>query len=289
LSTLTKVLIILLTVFSIFLCGIVVTYVANANNYRKQYEALRYSEQTAKANARDAGEKLNETIKVTDQQKAKLSEQINALQIKIEQLEGQLTVSEREKAQMLQRVDALAAEVQTFIKTNDNQASLLEDTIKTWKSVEAELIKEQSRHKETAQLLLEKMAVVATLEADMKRLVEEKAGLQTKLDQLLGQYGKVVVPPMPVTPTKTKVQPAPLTKAIGLKGTVTAVDSKNSLAEISIGAASGVRENMKFHVIRGDEFICDILVLDVDAEKAVGILDLVQDQPRVGDLVSTNF
>jgi hypothetical protein len=46
---------------------------------------------------------------------------------------------------------------------------------------------------------------------------------------------------------------------------------------------------MKFHVIRGDEFICDILVLDVDAEKAVGILDLVQKQPKVGDLVSTNF
>ena len=34
-STLTKVLIVLLTVFSIFLCGIVVTYVANADNQKK--------------------------------------------------------------------------------------------------------------------------------------------------------------------------------------------------------------------------------------------------------------
>jgi hypothetical protein len=36
LSTLTKVLIVLLTVFSLFLSGIVVTYVANADNYRKK-------------------------------------------------------------------------------------------------------------------------------------------------------------------------------------------------------------------------------------------------------------
>ena len=288
-STLTKVLIILLTVFSIFLCGIVVTYVANANNYKKQYKDLRDSEQAARAKARDAVEQLNEMIKVTDQQKKELSEQISLLQTKIGQLDGQLRVAEREKAQMLQRVDGLAAEVQTFIKTNDNQTSLLEDTIKTWKSVEADLIREQSQHKETATVLLDKMAIIATLEADKRRLLEERTQLQAKLDQLLRQYGKVIGPPTPVTPTKAKVRPAPLTKAIGLKGTVTAVDSKNSLAEISIGAASGVKENMKFHVIRGDEFICDILVLDVDAEKAVGILDLVQKQPKVGDLVSTNF
>jgi hypothetical protein len=282
-------LIILLTVFSIFLCGIVVTYVANANNYKKQYEALTYSEQTARAKARDAVEQLNETIKVTDQQKAELSVQISSLQTKIGQLEGQLRAAEREKNALLERVNSFAAEVATFTQTNANQTALANKAFDAWKIAEADLIKEQSQHKETAQLLLEKMAVVATLEADRKRLVEEKTGLQTKLDQLLRQYGKVVVPPTPVTPTKAKVRPAPLTKAIGLKGTVAAVDSKNSLAEISIGAASGVKENMKFHVIRGDEFICDILILDVDAEKAVGILDLVQKQPKVGDLVSTNF
>jgi hypothetical protein len=46
---------------------------------------------------------------------------------------------------------------------------------------------------------------------------------------------------------------------------------------------------MKFHVIRGDEFICDILIIDIDAEEAVGILELVQKQPKVGDNVSTNL
>jgi beta-lactamase regulating signal transducer with metallopeptidase domain/type II secretory pathway component GspD/PulD (secretin) len=77
--------------------------------------------------------------------------------------------------------------------------------------------------------------------------------------------------------------------AIGLEGVITAIDSKNSLVEISIGSADGVKQNMKFHVIRGDQFICDILVLGLDNAKAVGILDLVQQQPKIGDKVSTNL
>lgn len=288
-STLTKVLIILLTVLSIFLCGIVVTYVANAHNYRKQYEDLRDSEQAARAKARDAAEQLNETIKVTDQQKKDLSEQISLLETKIGQLAGQLRAAEREKASLLQRVDSFAAEVEKFTQTNVNQTALADKAFDAWRAAEADLIREQSQHKETATVLLDKMAIVATLEADRRRLIEEKTELQTKLDQFLRQYGKVLAPATPVTPMRAKARPAPPTKAIGLKGTVTVVDSKNSLAEISIGAASGVKDNMKFHVIRGDEFICDILILGVDAEKAVGILDLVQKQPKVGDLVSTNF
>jgi hypothetical protein len=46
---------------------------------------------------------------------------------------------------------------------------------------------------------------------------------------------------------------------------------------------------MRFHITRGDEFICDILVTDVDAEKAVGRLELILQQPKTGDNVSTNL
>jgi hypothetical protein len=282
-------LIILLTVFSIFLCGIVVTYVANANNYKKQYDDLRYSEQAARAKARDALEQLNEAKKVTDQQKAELSEQITSLKITIEQLEGKIRDAERAKAIAEQEESTWKALAEAFHTTNEKQGQLWKNAVDKLTALEAERIKERKELQERTQTLLDKMAIIATLEADKKRLIEEKTGLRTKLDQLLAQYGKVAAPVTPITPVIGKARPAPALKAIGLKGTVAAVDSKNSLAEISIGAASGVKQNMKFHVIRGDEFICDILILDVDADKAVGILDLVQKQPKVGDLVSTNF
>ena len=49
---------------------------------------------------------------------------------------------------------------------------------------------------------------------------------------------------------------------------------------------------MKFHVTRGAEFICDVLILDVDTDKCLGTLELTGvtgQQPKVGDNVSTNL
>ena len=38
------------------------------------------------------------------------------------------------------------------------------------------------------------------------------------------------------------------------------------MASVSVGKTEGVKEGMKFHVTRGDEFICDIQIIDVEAE-----------------------
>jgi len=71
------------------------------------------------------------------------------------------------------------------------------------------------------------------------------------------------------------------------------VDLKNLLAEISIGAADGVKKGMRFHATRDSKFICDVVVLDVEPDKALGWLELLQDQPqdkpKAGDAVSTNL
>jgi hypothetical protein len=69
------------------------------------------------------------------------------------------------------------------------------------------------------------------------------------------------------------------------------VDLRSRLLEISIGAAAGVRKDMTFHVVRGDRFVADILIMEVWPDRAVGILDIVQAglQPQAGDKVSTNL
>jgi multidrug efflux pump subunit AcrA (membrane-fusion protein) len=292
LSTLTKILIVLLTVTSILLCGLVATYVANAENFRQKYDQAYQELRGAERNAESAKSQQLREREEADREKAKLNEEIAALKIDMGKLQTQLTEAEREKQKLLQRVDNFAAIVEGFTKTNDQQGLLLKNTIARLETVEADLIKERSQHKETNQLLLDKMASLSTLDERNKQLVQEKTELQTKLDQLLLQYGKVVVPAKPVTPITTKARPAPpLTRDVGLKGQVTSVDLKNQMAAISIGQAHGVKEGMKFHVIRGDQFVCDILILDVQPERAVGILELLKPEqpPRINDEVSTNL
>jgi hypothetical protein len=136
------------------------------------------------------------------------------------------------------------------------------------------------------------MAIIGTLQAEKKRLLEERTELESRLNLILQPTGKVAAAPISVTPIKEPVKPIitqPIAKDIQLQGIVSEIDMQNSMVGISIGTADGVSEGMTFHVIRADEFICDILIIDVDTEQAVGVLDVVHKQPRVGDKVSTNF
>ena len=62
-----------------------------------------------------------------------------------------------------------------------------------------------------------------------------------------------------------------------------------SLVHLSIGSADGVRENMLLHVTRGDEFLCDVMVTNVDINQSAGVLQLVKQRPQVGDTASTQL
>jgi seryl-tRNA synthetase len=292
LSTLTKILIVLLTLSSIFLCGIVVTYVGNADNYKQQYGDLKADRDALKESEKGLKKQLNEKIAEKQQMEDKLSSEIASLKVELEQLEGKLKTVEGERSLLLQKVNGWTSIIRDFYETNEKQGQLLQNTLNELKNVQAEQIKERKELKETTASLVERMAIIETLGAEKKRLLEEKTEIQSRLDQFLQPMGKVAAGPVPVTPeiaaVAKPVEEVP-TRDIDLKGLVTAIDLKNSMASISIGAADGVRKGMKFYVTRGDEFICNILIIDVDAKEGVGILELVQQQPRVGDNVSANL
>jgi DNA repair exonuclease SbcCD ATPase subunit len=293
LSTLTKVLIVLLTIASIFLCGIVVTYVANADNYKQKYDNQLSSYQAAKRNEDNAKTQLNNTIEEKDRDTEKLGEQIASLEEQIIKLKSDLATAERNRDLANRKVNDWVAIVKDFSKTIENNEKLVKGALAERDMKEAELIKQGKELEDTTAALMENMAIVKQLQEGSKRLLEEKTELQNKLDQYLRQYGKAIAEPMPVTAIQQAVRLAPPTKDIDLSGSITEIDLKNLLAEISIGTADGVKEGMRFHLTRGDKFICDIVILDVWPEKAVGWLELIEDQsqdkPQIDDRVSTNL
>ena len=289
-SALTKTLVILLTISSIFLCGIVVTYVANADNFKKQNQAMKTELRAAKENQKDAKKQLNETIAKSQRLEDKLNKEMTSLKLELNETQGKLKNVERERAELLAKVNSWTSVVEGFTQTNDQQGLLLKNTLEELNKIQTEQIKERKELSETTSALVEKMAIIKTLETNKKRLVEEISELQNKMDRFLLPVGQTTVPALPVTGEKDKALPtAPVAKDIKLEGLVTAIDLKNSMASISIGKADGVKGGMRFHVTRGDEFICDILIIDIDADEAVGVLELVQQNPKVGDKVSTNL
>ena len=292
-STLTKVLIVLLTIASIFLCGIVVTYVASADNFRDKYDTASRQLRTARQNEEAATGQFNELKKRTDEEKLKLSGDIGALQQQVVALKANLTKIEIERDTALRKEGNWASITKDLTATNDNQRQLLENALDGQKTLNAELIKERKQLDDTTSALLEKSAIIAQLQGKLKGLIEDNTILQNTLDKYLRQYGKAFVQPSPVTKVREAVRVAPPVTDIDLKGSLIAVDLKNHLAEISIGAADGVREGMRFHTTRESTFVCDVVILEVEPEKAVGWLELLQEQPqnqpRAGDVVSTNL
>ena len=291
-STLTKILIVLLTISSIFLCGIVVTYVANAENYRKKYLDQKKEYDAAVENEKQAVKNFNDINDEMARQKTELEGKNADLKSDVDVLDSKLKEAEIQKDKWINEAGKWQAITRDFYDTNDKQRQLLEDTLAKLKTIEAEQIKSDKEIKETTAALIEKMAIIDDLEKQWKQLLEEKTDLQNRLNQLLQQAGKAVAVPETVTPTKEKAQVAPPTVDISLNGLITAVDLENSLAEISIGAANGVKQNMTFHVTRADKFICDIVILDVEPEKAIGtleLMDVTKEQPKAGDNASTNL
>ncbi len=289
-STLTKILIVLVTISSIFLCGIVVSYVAKADNWKQKYDDQIDELNSTKADAQNDRARLKEKSEEYARLEDKLNREITALTRKFGDLEATLKIVEAEKEDALRRVNNWAAIVMDFSKTTDEHAQLLKNTLDELTRVKSEQIKDRKELNELTTSLEEKMAVIVMLDEKTKGLLEEKSELQDRLDKLLQPIGKRAVATTPVTLEKAIARPIiPETKDIELKGLIKAVDLKNSMASISIGTAAGVKAGMKFHVTRGDDFICDILIIDVDAEGAVGVLELIQKQPKAGDNISTNL
>lgn len=292
-STLTKILIVLVTLSAIFLCGIVVTYVANAENYRQKYNDLRSEKDALKESQEALKKQLREKNTEAEQQYRQLKETIASLESKAKQSEIKFNNAEREKAALLQKVNNWTSITRDFYETNEKQGDLLNSKLAELKEVQAKQIKQEKRLEETSASLLEKMAIIDTIKAEKRRLIEQKSELEERLNQLLQPGGQAAAAVTPVTRLPGRAEPrtagVAVADQIDLKAMVKEVDLKNSLATISIGKADGVREGMVFHVTRADEFICDVLIIEVDIEKAVGILDMVQQQPRTGDNAVTNF
>jgi chromosome segregation ATPase len=289
LSTLTKVLIILQVVVVLILCGLVVTYVATADNYKTMYDAERTKASQAGQKRAEAEEELQKAKAASDQEIASFRQDAAKLTERITSLTNEIASVKREREEMTLKVASMAAANEATSNSLKQQGELYKQTREQLDAAQAEVIKKDGQIREVSDSLAEKMGVLGAQAELIKRLTDEKTELQGKVDQVLRQSGKAVVPPTPAQGPSAAQPQKPVTPQSSPKGVITKVDLENELAEISIGSVEGVRAEMKLYVTRESQFVCNLVILEVEAQKAVGILDLVQQAPKVGDAVSADL
>jgi chromosome segregation ATPase len=290
LSTLTKILIVLLTLSTIFLCGITVTYVGTATNYKKLYT--------------ERNSKIQSLTKDNDYK----AEQINSLEDKVQNTkdsyEKRIESLDKELATRgleLETCQRTLSDTETRLKDN---AAILADSMATVatnnklrqeaesKRADLEKIKQNNEKqiKELNDRVLSLETKIDLIETEKRQLVEDKTQIQNRLDQLLQVTGQRAFAPENVTLSTDKAKPAPPMRALDLEGVINEVKLQDSLASISKGSADGVKDGMRFHVLRDNKYICDIVIFSVDADQSSGFFELAgENQPRPGDIVKTNF
>ena len=288
-STLTKVLIVLLSLVTIFVSGAMVTYVASTDNFKEvakdQAEEIKaYQDETALHDQR------------LQEKSSQMAQERKALQTRIQQLQAQLSTSE------VNRRIAETAKNDFAIKYSTMSGVLagLESTLKNETAIRA-LTREQL-DKQLAKVIKlqaelniveadqsEKIVNIEKLNAKVRNLTEKKAMYDTQISRL--SSGKTVTPDDRVVTMvpdyANKALAAPTN--VSLKGLVAGISANLELVTVTLGSADGVAKNTVFHVTRGDEFICNVKITYIDTNKSAGVIELQIGQPRVGDTVSNEL
>ncbi len=288
-SPLTKILIVLLTFATVLLCAFVVSYVASAQSYKDRYLDCGQELQQTKQRTNAANGDLEKAKAQFTQRERDLNQQVTELRTQLSGSSSELSRQKAEVARLLDETDKWTALADGFKQAEENQRQLLKNAQDELDKARAEAVKLKKELDETSVALLERDAVLKSMQNKVKALEEEKAELLGRLNEPLRALGQQATSPMPVTvPRETAAATLPV-RDIDIKALVTSVDMKSSMAAVSVGSADGVTRGMRFHVTRGDQFICDILIISVDVAESVGVLELVQQQPMVSDNASTNL
>lgn len=262
-------------------------YVSSANNYRSFFQEQKSLNNTLVAENTSLQRRFNEKTALMKDLEAKLNERIQLLEDEKSKLDVELKEARRTSLDYQSRVNSWAGVLTSFERTIANLEQSLNLTQEQLSNAHAANIQDRKELNEITASLYEKIVQMQSLEADRRRLLEAKLSLEEQINQLLGPDSEAVSFE-PVTPELDVARPsAAVVAGADLKGLITEVGK--SLVSISLGSDDGVKKNMVFQVFRGDEFICQIVVTNVDTSKAAGVPELVQQNPRVGDYVTTRL
>lgn len=275
----------MLSVFSLLLAGMVVTFVGNTNNYKEEYEKQKGLNTVLQAELTTKDEQYNVQVNKCAELEKQLQRELQSLEADKDQLTSDLLKSERLALQYQSQADSWKGVMTGFEQSVRNLQASLSQTQEQLDQARTQGVKDQKELNEITADLYEKIVQMQSLEAERRRLLEQKKELEDRM----ASSGLSAKPVVPVTPQPNRTaSPATIAPAgTDVKGLV--VEVEQNLITLSVGSADGVKEKMVFHVTRGDSFVCDVVVTNVDINRCAGILDLVQQAPQVGDTASTQL
>lgn len=280
-STLTKVFIVVLVVFSIAFTTMTVSMVAQQTNWRTL--ADRYREH---ANIADTN--LRHQIAASAAELATAQEDIQSHLGRMTELEGRLSRQTMALAEMEANLARSAAEKSSADAMNTALLAQLESTEKargTFQQQRDDLERRgadlERRNVDLNDRVNEQTARIVVL-MEQKRQYEQQINIFRSGTRVSGLPSED-----PGSAALSGVSAASPAVASAIRGTV--VDVAGNVVTISVGAADGVKKDMVFVVHRDDQYVGDLQITMVDPDRAagrpVGATFSVQAGDRVTDAI----
>jgi hypothetical protein len=284
LSTLTKVFIVLMVVFSIAFTMTTISFVGRTTRWRELAEGYRTQATVAETHMRNLAAAHAAEKTVWFDEKRAQENQIASLRAAGE-AQGKELADLRERTATL---EGQVSDKEALARGLVSELQVTQDLLVKQQQQREELEK-RNNDLETRNLQLSER--VNELTAQMLVLVQQQQQLEQQVNMLrtggggpgAGRPTAQVTPPGPSVPGPA-VRSATGAVAAPIRGRIVEVDG--NLASISVGSADGVREGMVFVVYRGAEYVGDIEITDVEPNLAAGRVIRSRSTPRPNDQVT---
>ena len=286
-STLTKVFIVLLCVFSIAFTTMTVSIVAKWADWKELANDYQQHAVVADTNLRhmiaaNAAElaTANDTIKGHLEQIGKLEGQLQASQNEVAQIRSELARAASEKSSSEAMNRGLVAQLQSTEAAREGYRTQRDE-------LERRGIELERRNIDLNDRVNELTARVAVM-MEQKRQLEQQINIVRSENENLARAAH--------RPSAAITMEEPAGAAMGQVTAITpaarspvrgqVLEVSGDIVTISVGEADGVKKNMVFVVHRGDKYIRDVEITLLDANQSAGRLMGSGPMPRVGDQVT---
>lgn len=284
-NTITKVFVVLLTIFSIAFVMAVITHVGKEQEWRQLATDYR-------AQAMSAEAARNNLLAVSAAEKQGLAQKIEALNDANERQLGMLQRAEADRdaarAELASVQHEKAAQQITITKLT-GQLELLTREAGQLRSqrnqLDQDYVELQKRNADLNDRNREFSIQNLTMAEQIRRFQQQLYAKEEEIERLQKLSG---VPPaerpMIVKQEMEKARPTAPPSGLAIRGHIEELRGK--LATISVGAADGVREGMTFVVYRGQQYLGDLVIAHVEPNRSTGDLTIVEGEVAVGDRVA---
>ncbi len=285
-STLTKVFVILLAVFSIGFTMSAISFVVQTNDWKDLADKYQAQTKVVEAHMRNlasshAAEKAT-WIDIRDRMTRDAAE-----------LEASNERQAQELARLTTELAAARGESATAQALSRQLAAELEIAQNAWQeesqtrvAIEQRKLALERWNQDLDNRISEQENQIAVMEQEKRQLEQQIHILKTE-NKKLAQAGKqppTVVGDLGVPGVAGRVLPLSETTGTPIRGRIVEIGGER--AAISVGSSDGVEAGMVFVIYRGGEYIGDLKITDVEPNLAAGRITLTRGTPKVGDLVA---